>query len=75
MDALLAANGLPTGTIPNAIQYLLVNTGEQLVLVDTGRGGGVLPSLNTLGIGADDIDAVVVSHFHGDHIGGWWPTA
>ena len=70
VDALLAANGLPTGTLPNAIQYLLVNTGDQLVLLDTGRGEAVLPSLNTLGIGAGDIDTVVISHFHGDHVGG-----
>jgi len=70
VDALLAANGLPTGTLPNAIQFLLVNTGSELVLLDTGRGGSVLPSLNTLGISADDIGTVVVSHFHPDHIGG-----
>ena len=72
VDALLAANGLPTGTLPNAIQFLLVNTGDDLVLLDTGRGanGAGMAALNALGVASEDIGTVVISHMHGDHIGG-----
>jgi glyoxylase-like metal-dependent hydrolase (beta-lactamase superfamily II) len=73
VDELLAANFLPTGTLPNAVQFLLLNSGDSLTLLDTGRGAGngqVLTSLNTLGIAPEDINNVVISHFHVDHIGG-----
>lgn len=73
VDALLAENHLPTGTLPNAIQYMLVNNGGEQMLLDTGRGangGFILDSLNTLGLTPEDIGTVVISHMHGDHIGG-----
>jgi glyoxylase-like metal-dependent hydrolase (beta-lactamase superfamily II) len=72
VDALLAENFLPTGTLPNAIQFLLVNTGDNLVLLDTGRGanGAGMAALNALGVTPEDIGTVVISHMHGDHIGG-----
>ncbi len=73
VDELFAANGLPTGSYPNAIQVLHVNTGSNQVLIDTGRGsanGSVLPTLDLLGVSREDIDTVIISHFHGDHIGG-----
>ncbi|KZL17428.1 putative quorum-quenching lactonase YtnP [Pseudovibrio axinellae] len=55
----------------------LVNTGEQLVLFDTGRGegaqpgsGNLLKALTAIGVEPQDIDVVVLTHMHGDHIGG-----
>ena len=62
-----------------AYQTLLLRSGERLALVDAGLGdfggpdgsAGKLPgSLEGLGIGPDDIDVVLVSHAHPDHIGG-----
>jgi len=55
---------------------LLINTGEQLVLVDTGAGGlapstgRLLNNLRAEGIDAEDIDMVILTHGHPDHIGG-----
>lgn len=54
----------------------LVNTGEQLVLFDSGNGpkgfaeGRLVDVLVTAGYTPEQVDAVVITHFHGDHIGG-----
>jgi len=55
---------------------LLVNTADHLVLVDTGAGG-LAPStgrlnlnLKAAGIEPDDIDTIILTHAHPDHIGG-----
>ena len=55
---------------------LLIDTGKQLILVDTGAGDlspetGKLPeNLEKEGIGVGDIDIIIHTHGHPDHIGG-----
>lgn len=56
---------------------LLVNTGKHLVLVDTGGGtdlapsvGKLIPCLQAERIETVDIDTVILTHGHPDHIGG-----
>jgi glyoxylase-like metal-dependent hydrolase (beta-lactamase superfamily II) len=48
----------------------LVKGGGKIVLVDTGFGGAVFDSMKKLGINPADVDAVLLTHMHGDHIGG-----
>ena len=49
----------------------LVNTGAELVLFDTGLDpAGITEALAAAGVTPDQIDTVVLTHMHGDHIGG-----
>ena len=55
---------------------LVINTGKHRVLVDTGAGslepttGKLIPNLRAEGITPEDIDTVILTHGHPDHIGG-----
>ena len=75
---LLQANHLPTAQFVNGFAPVLVNTGSELVLFDAGnpparREAGaarLLEALQAAGYTPDQIDVVVITHMHGDHIGG-----
>ena len=75
--ALAAANGLPTGEAEFTFVPIVVNTGAELVLFDTGNGearrpgrGMLREQLGAAGYAPEDIDIVVITHNHPDHIGG-----
>lgn len=60
-----------------AVNAYLVNTGRHLVLVDTGAAqlfgpslGFVLQNMKAAGYEPAQVDTVVITHLHGDHIGG-----
>ena len=72
---------LPTKEVVLEQNAPVVNFGNKLVLFDTGMGslkqfgpttGRLKSSLAAAGIALEDIDAVVCSHAHWDHIGGIW---
>ena len=79
MDKQLRDNFLPNDNAVLEQNALVLNTGDKLVLFDTGLGtldlfgpttGKLMNSLQQAGINPEDIDAVVMSHAHIDHCGG-----
>ena len=60
----------PDGTFPNATSAFLVRISDKTILVDTGLGTKLFDHLKTLGVEPSQIDAVLITHMHGDHFGG-----
>jgi glyoxylase-like metal-dependent hydrolase (beta-lactamase superfamily II) len=75
---LLDENFLPADRFVNSFTPTLVNTGSDLILFDTGLGAGARENglgqlaarLAASGYAPEDVTIVVITHFHGDHIGG-----
>ena len=69
--ALSAANFIPADRTQNFFTPTVVNTGAEIVLFDTGLSAeGTLAALTAAGMTPDMVDVVVLTHMHGDHIGG-----
>jgi glyoxylase-like metal-dependent hydrolase (beta-lactamase superfamily II) len=76
LDAMLKRQFLKS-PIETSVNTFLINTGTRLVLVDTGCGvfygptlGKLLGNLKAAGYNPEQIDDIVITHMHGDHIGG-----
>ncbi len=76
---MLTDNFLSSANVVLEQNVLVLNTGDKLVLFDTGMGsstmfgpttGKLLASLKAAGIDPKDIDAVVATHAHCDHVWG-----
>ena len=66
-----AANFLPADKTQFFFTPTVVNTGSELILFDTGlNGAGITGVLGNAGYSPDQVDTVVLTHMHGDHIGG-----
>jgi len=77
VDKALTDSFLTPGIVPTSFTALLVNTGAKLVLIDAGTGGQFGPTtgymtgaLASAGVKPADIDTILISHFHPDHING-----
>ncbi|HEX5162744.1 MAG TPA: MBL fold metallo-hydrolase [Steroidobacteraceae bacterium] len=75
--AVLKENGLPTDKLQLSIHPLLVQTGDRVLLFDTGAGGnfgpgsGHLPAaLAEAKVDPASVTDIFISHSHGDHVGG-----
>ena len=71
------------GQVTVPVHAVLVRVDGEAILLDTGsgaapdegQGGALLPALAELGLMPDDISRVVISHLHGDHVGGLFDRA
>lgn len=68
---------IDNAALTGPVNAYLVNTGEKLVLIDAGTSGSLGPTLGYLGkaldaagVAADQIDAVLITHMHPDHLFG-----
>jgi glyoxylase-like metal-dependent hydrolase (beta-lactamase superfamily II) len=69
----LAAQGIAGTVLANSWNPTLVRGPAGTVLLDTGRGGAngrLQASLRAAGVEPAEVTLVVITHFHGDHIGG-----
>ena len=67
---LLGQYNLPTDVISGTANVMLLESGDRRVLIDTGTGQNLVPTLDALGVSPGDVTDVVISHYHGDHISG-----
>ncbi len=60
------------GNIPNMFDILVVSTGDDLILFDTGLGASdqLVSTLGAVGISPEDVTKIMISHFHPDHVNG-----
>ncbi len=75
--ALLARKNITSEGVQTAFNAFLINTGKNLVLVDTGAGtcigptaGGLPDVIRAAGYSPDQVDTVLLTHMHLDHVCG-----
>jgi glyoxylase-like metal-dependent hydrolase (beta-lactamase superfamily II) len=63
--------------VTTSVNGYLVNTGTKLILVDTGTGnlmgpsvGHLMENLKASGYKPEQVDEIYLTHMHGDHLGG-----
>lgn len=68
---------LPQDTIQNTFNALVIKNGDRLAIIDTGNGdmgapttGRWMENFRAAGFEPSQVNTVVISHFHGDHING-----
>jgi len=77
IQRLLAREFLKGPKVQTAVNAYLVNTGNKLVLIDAGAAklfgpglGNIVDNLRAAGYTPEQVDTVLVTHLHGDHING-----
>lgn len=77
IQRLLARQFLKGPKVQTAVNAYLVNTGSKLILVDAGAAklfgpslGNIVDNLRAAGYAPEQIDTVLVTHLHGDHVNG-----
>ena len=79
INAVLEAIGRADGNLPAPINAYLIQTGGKNILVDAGMGaidgfgpgyGQISAALQAAGVTPEQIDTLVITHAHPDHLGG-----
>lgn len=63
--------------VNGSVNSFLINTGDHLILIDSGSGklmgpdfGQMIINLRAAGYRPEQVDTILLTHMHGDHIGG-----
>ncbi|MDE2441247.1 MAG: MBL fold metallo-hydrolase [Betaproteobacteria bacterium] len=74
---LLAREFLKGPKVQTAVNAYLINTGSRLILVDAGAAklfgpglGNIVDNLKAAGYTPEQVDTVLITHLHGDHVNG-----
>lgn len=66
--------------VETSFNSYLINTGDKLVLIDTGAGklfgptlGNMIANLKAAGYTPEQVDEIYITHMHPDHVGGLAP--
>lgn len=77
LNKLLARMFVGNPKMQTAVNAYLINTGKNLVLVDAGAArlfgpslGFILQNMKAAGYDPSQVDTVVITHLHADHVGG-----
>jgi glyoxylase-like metal-dependent hydrolase (beta-lactamase superfamily II) len=69
-DAAVVNQYIPGGA-PASMSSFILSVGSDVILFDTGLGGDVwVQNITDLGIKAEKVKLILLTHLHGDHIGG-----
>ena len=73
IEPIIRRQGADPAALDFSITPLLITAGDQTVLVDTGEGEGashLQKRLQGLNVAPQDIDLIIITHAHWDHVGG-----
>jgi len=77
LDCLLKRFFVGNPKMATSVNAYLINTGPHLVLVDAGAGklfgdslGHIAKNIKAAGYDPSQVDTILITHMHGDHIGG-----
>jgi glyoxylase-like metal-dependent hydrolase (beta-lactamase superfamily II) len=79
IDRVLSGSGLQGDVLPTPVNTFLLRSDDQTILIDAGMGsldllgpglGRLTPGLAAVNVSPADIDMVILTHGHLDHLGG-----
>ena len=70
-DEAVLSRYIPAGGFKHTANAFLIKAPRQNILIDTGTGAGniIIEKIKKLGVQPENIDAVLLTHLHGDHFG------